>query len=220
MEFSDRLKSLRLQAEMTQAELAEKLSVTRQAVSNYEQGRSFPSLDVLAEIGRIFDVSLDELLAGRSYRMQFLYPLLSACAIFMISVALAFSCAWNPDPKLLYPLFLVLTTLIPFLCTLMYLLFWLCPPKKINRIAGYRTKASMKNQLAWDFAQAYFSRVLAKLSLILYALSLIFVLLTFFVDLSVLSILGLILFCMQTFSLFVPVFFVEKKLKIFIKRES
>ena len=64
MEFSDRLKSLRLQADMTQAELAEKLSVTRQAVSNYEQGRSFPSLDVLAEIGRIFDVSLDELLAG------------------------------------------------------------------------------------------------------------------------------------------------------------
>ena len=71
MEFSDRLKSLRLQADMTQAELAEKLSVTRQAVSNYEQSRSFPSLDVLAEIGRIFDVSLDELLAGRSYRMQF-----------------------------------------------------------------------------------------------------------------------------------------------------
>ena len=36
MEFSDRLKSLRLQADMTQTELAEKLSVTRQAVSNYE----------------------------------------------------------------------------------------------------------------------------------------------------------------------------------------
>ena len=39
------------------------------------------------------------------------------------------------------------------------------PPKKINRMVGYRTKASMKSQDAWDFAQVYSSSLLFNWSL-------------------------------------------------------
>ena len=63
MEFSERLRLLRTQAQMTQEELAAKLFVTRQAVSNYEQGIRYPSLDTLVRIAQLFGVSLDELLS-------------------------------------------------------------------------------------------------------------------------------------------------------------
>ncbi len=39
------------------------------------------------------------------------------------------------------------------------------PPKKINRMMGYRTKSSMKSQDAWDFAQVYSSSLLFNWSL-------------------------------------------------------
>lgn len=39
------------------------------------------------------------------------------------------------------------------------------PPKKINRMIGYRTKRSMDSQAAWDFAQVYSSGLLLTWSL-------------------------------------------------------
>ena len=51
--------------DMTQSALADKLGVTRQAVSRYELGDSFPDVSVLVTIAEIFEVTLDELiLAG------------------------------------------------------------------------------------------------------------------------------------------------------------
>jgi len=47
-------------AEMTQAELAERLGVTRQTVIAIEQCRYSPSLEVAFRIARIFDVGLDD----------------------------------------------------------------------------------------------------------------------------------------------------------------
>ena len=51
--------------EMTQAELAEALGVTRQTVIAIEQGRYSPSLEMAFQIARVFGVPLDEV---------FLYP--------------------------------------------------------------------------------------------------------------------------------------------------
>ena len=48
MEFSEKLKMLRTQANLTQNELADKLYISRQAVSNYEQGRGYPSINTLS----------------------------------------------------------------------------------------------------------------------------------------------------------------------------
>jgi putative transcriptional regulator len=46
--------------EMTQAELADKVGVTRQTVIAIEQGRYSPSLEMAFQIARVFRVSLDE----------------------------------------------------------------------------------------------------------------------------------------------------------------
>nr|WP_285586723.1 MULTISPECIES: helix-turn-helix transcriptional regulator [Herbidospora] len=46
--------------EMTQAELADRLGVTRQTVIAIEQGRYSPSLEVAFQIARVFNVSLEE----------------------------------------------------------------------------------------------------------------------------------------------------------------
>lgn len=50
--------------DMTQSEFAEKLSVTRQAVSKYETGDSFPDVSILIQIAEIFNITLDELICS------------------------------------------------------------------------------------------------------------------------------------------------------------
>ena len=49
---------------MTQEKLAEKLSVTRQTVSCWENGKSEPDIETLTKIAQIFDISIDELVDG------------------------------------------------------------------------------------------------------------------------------------------------------------
>lgn len=60
--FGGYLSRLRKNADMTQSELADKLAVTRQAISGYERGDSFPDVSILVLIADIFGVSLDELI--------------------------------------------------------------------------------------------------------------------------------------------------------------
>ncbi|MBQ7873971.1 MAG: helix-turn-helix transcriptional regulator [Oscillospiraceae bacterium] len=62
--ISNNIKSLRRKNSITQEELAEKLSVTRQAVSNWENGKTEPDIEMLIKIAQIFDVSIDELVDG------------------------------------------------------------------------------------------------------------------------------------------------------------
>ena len=64
MTFGERIKALRKERGMTQEELAERLSVTRQTVSKWEQGTTQPDLDRVLELGRLFGVSTDYLLDG------------------------------------------------------------------------------------------------------------------------------------------------------------
>lgn len=49
---------------LTQEELAEKLSVTRQAISNYETGKTQPDIETLIKIASILEVSVEELIYG------------------------------------------------------------------------------------------------------------------------------------------------------------
>ena len=62
--FGAYISHLRKQADMTQSELADRLSITRQAVSKYEIGDSFPDITILVQIGDVFGVSLDDLIAA------------------------------------------------------------------------------------------------------------------------------------------------------------
>lgn len=60
--FGAYLAKLRKDADMTQSELAIKLNLTRQAISKYEVGDSFPDVSTLISITEIFDITIDELI--------------------------------------------------------------------------------------------------------------------------------------------------------------
>lgn len=64
MEFCEKLQELRKHRGLTQEELAEALFVSRTAVSKWESGRGYPSIDSLREIANYFSVTIDELLSG------------------------------------------------------------------------------------------------------------------------------------------------------------
>jgi len=64
MEFNEKLQELRKSKGLTQEELAEKLFISRTAISKWESGRGYPSLDSLKEIARFFSVTIDDLICS------------------------------------------------------------------------------------------------------------------------------------------------------------
>ena len=64
MEFSEKLQELRKSRGLTQEELAQALYVSRTAVSKWESGRGYPSIESLKEISGYFSVTIDDLLSG------------------------------------------------------------------------------------------------------------------------------------------------------------
>ena len=68
VEFGKKVKQIREERGMTQQALAEKLYVTRQAVSRWERGARYPELLTAKKIAKILNVSLDELLSGEELK--------------------------------------------------------------------------------------------------------------------------------------------------------
>lgn len=66
MEFNNRLYELRKQRGFSQEELAGKLNVSRQTISKWEVGDSTPDMEKLMAISDLFDISLDELVSGKT----------------------------------------------------------------------------------------------------------------------------------------------------------
>ena len=64
MEFHEKLQELRKSRGLTQEELAQALYVSRTAVSKWESGRGYPSIDSLKELSAYFSVTIDDLLSG------------------------------------------------------------------------------------------------------------------------------------------------------------
>ena len=63
MEFGKKIQKLRKQNKWTQEELAQKLYISRTAVSKWERGASYPNIDSLKDIANLFNVTIDELLS-------------------------------------------------------------------------------------------------------------------------------------------------------------
>ena len=68
MEFSERLKSLRLEAGLTQKEIATKFEISQPTYAQWENGRRKPSGETLQKFADFFDVSTDYLLGNSDSR--------------------------------------------------------------------------------------------------------------------------------------------------------
>ena len=72
MKIGDKLKEARLKNNMTQEEVAEKIFVSRQSISNWENNKTYPDIGNVIALSDLYDVSLDELLKGSDNFMKHL----------------------------------------------------------------------------------------------------------------------------------------------------
>ena len=68
MKFSDKLKKLRKENNLTQDELADKLFVTRTAVSKWETDNGYPSIESLKLLSKLFHTTIDELISDEDIK--------------------------------------------------------------------------------------------------------------------------------------------------------
>lgn len=64
MEIGKKLKNARIEAGLTQEKAAEKIDVSRQTISNWENEKSYPDIIGVIALSDLYSVSLDELLKG------------------------------------------------------------------------------------------------------------------------------------------------------------
>lgn len=70
MTFAEKLKNIRKQAGISQEQLAEKIGVSRQAVTKWETGTGIPDIENIMAISALFDVSIDELLSNEKTQKE------------------------------------------------------------------------------------------------------------------------------------------------------
>lgn len=70
MTFGEKLKKLRSEHGLTQEQLAERIYVTRTAISKWETDRGYPSIDSLKQLANLFRVSIDELISDEDIENQ------------------------------------------------------------------------------------------------------------------------------------------------------
>lgn len=76
MAFAEKLKSIRKQAGLSQEQLAEKLGVSRQAVTKWETDAGIPDIENIMAISALFEISIDELLSnerGAKKKAEYLF---------------------------------------------------------------------------------------------------------------------------------------------------
>lgn len=112
MEFKDKLKKLRLENDYTQAELAEKIYVSRSAVAKWENGLGLPNDASIEELCRVFNILKEELFNSNEeklvdknikiYKLNIIkYSLLGLLAVALV-VIIALSINLNNDDKYTY----------------------------------------------------------------------------------------------------------------------
>ncbi len=101
MEIGKRIGEIRKRNNLTQEELAGKYSVTRQTISNWENGKNYPDLDTLVKISDDFNISLDDLLKddrnmiegitkeqkhGKYFRTKIIFAFILGIILLMIAI--------------------------------------------------------------------------------------------------------------------------------------
>lgn len=192
MEFNEKLQELRKQRGISQNELAKSLFVSRTAISKWESGRGYPSIESLKAIATFFSVSVDDLLSSKEIlnlaqndgrekekRLQgLIFGLLDTCAALLFFLPL-FASRLSGDtvqPSTLFGLDSVQLYLkILFFISVSALTIWGILSLAFQNLAG-GVWEKCKNKLSLSFS--IFSLLLFVISLQPYASVFIFVLLT------------------------------------------
>lgn len=72
MKIGKKLKDARMRSGFTQESVAEKVNVSRQTISNWENEKSYPDIISVIELSNLYSISLDELLKGDEKMMEHL----------------------------------------------------------------------------------------------------------------------------------------------------
>ena len=72
MDLGKKIIEMRKNAKLSEEQLAEKLNVTRQTISNWENGKFYPDIDALVKISKCFNISLDGLLSYDNKVLEYL----------------------------------------------------------------------------------------------------------------------------------------------------
>lgn len=84
MNFSDKLKEIRKNEGLSQEQLAEKIGVSRQAITKWETGKGLPDVENMVIIAEIFKTTLDELLRDSAVRQEQKAPVYTSETIYDI----------------------------------------------------------------------------------------------------------------------------------------
>lgn len=95
MKINENLRSARLEQGLTQEQVAQRVGITRQALSHYESGRSQPDIDMLLSLCRVYNTDINDILYGRKKSEKALtavkiIALVLGVAVFLLSFASAF----------------------------------------------------------------------------------------------------------------------------------
>ena len=108
MEIGKKMKDARMRSGFTQESVAEKVNVSRQTISNWENEKSYPDIISVIELSNLYSISLDELLKGDEKMMEHLEEstnvvkstrkLIGAILLNIITVILLITlCMFLPD---------------------------------------------------------------------------------------------------------------------------
>lgn len=87
MTFGEKLKKLRCDNGLTQEQLAEKIFVTRTAISKWETDKGYPSIDSLKQLSNLFQVSIDDLISDDDIENKKLLDEKMAKTLYFIAIA-------------------------------------------------------------------------------------------------------------------------------------
>lgn len=107
MTIEKHLRKLRLDRGMTQEQVAQRLGVTRQALSSYESGRTRPDIDTLMRLSEIYGTDLEGLVSGQDRLEQKRRRLKKAALLLLIALAVltAASSAFLWSANRIYPIY-------------------------------------------------------------------------------------------------------------------
>ena len=178
MEFNEKLQELRNSKGLTQKELAEKLYVSRTAISKWESGRGYPSIDSLRDIARFFSVTVDELISPcevldiaeqdgehkKNNMRDLIYGLLDMCsALFFFVPLFAIRVENNVQPTSL----LGISGINPFVKVLYFVFVTASILFVVLMLAMQNVRV-----MAWVRTKTFFSLILTSSLVILFIVSL------------------------------------------------